>query len=82
MSGTRPTQVRTLISKGEALVAATEYVGFRVVLAGTGDWSATFKGGGTVTFSVSAGETFDWHVTNVTVGTSGTAIGFTDILSA
>lgn len=77
-SGTRPSLVRTLHTKGEALTAATEYVGFRVVLAGTGDWSATFINGGTVSFSVSAGETFDWHVSNVTVGTSGTAIGFTD----
>lgn len=78
--GTRPTLTRELISKGEALTAATHYVGFRVVLVGTGDWSATFAGGGTVSFSVTAGETFNWHVTNVTVGAGGTAIGFTDLL--
>lgn len=71
-----PVPVSGLVAKGAALVTGTAYQGFRVDLPGSTTWSATFSGGGTVSFTPLAGEEFPWSVSSVTPGTSGTGIGY------
>jgi hypothetical protein len=70
-----------LASKGVSQTAGTynttEVLGYRVVVAGTGDWTAILKNGGTITIPAAAmilGEVYPEHLSSITVGTGGTAL--------
>lgn len=52
---------------GSAQTYTTNQIyGFTVEVAGTGDWTATFAGGNTVTFTPTAGKDYGWHLTSLT----------------
>lgn len=74
------TNVYGLARSGADLAAgatynSTEVLGFYCEVAG-GDWVMTFVGGGTVTFTPTAGTHYPYHLSSITSHASGTGVVF------
>ena len=68
---------RNAVSQGAGTYNSTEIMGYRVVVAGTGDWTINGVAGGAVTIAAAGmvvGQVYPEHLDSITVGTGGTAV--------